>query len=676
MLVPLLLFVFVLTVYSFGVLPSVYGGDSGDVILTSWFGGVLHPPGYPLNAMLGWVFTHLPYSNTIAFKANYMAVFLMAASTAVTFSICQKLTKNTFVSLAASLVFAFNPLVWLYAHIIEVFQLNLLLVTISFWFLITWRETVVSKKTVSKYLNLATLFLGLAVFHHHTSVLLVSAYFYLIYKTNKETLKFKNLIKLALFFGLGFLPYLFVIYASFVKVPVNWENTTNLKSFIRLVVRADYGTFVAMGSLLGAELKVRLIPLFDFLLFLKSDFAVAALFIPLGAVYVFLKDRTMSIFIFICFFMIGPFFFFYSSFPLANDFFTGLWERFVLIPYFFLTIYLAYGLLFAYNFLLALIIKLHKSKNLETFYKVVTILLLLVLPLYMIRNNFYKVDLGTFKLGDYLGHDILRSAEPGSIIFLQGDTIGFNTEYIYFTNEEYKDLIVIRGGTLFKKSYRERVYKKYPQLSYPDNFLSEENDVSWFRRLVEKNIDKFPIYVADKVRGLENDYVLTNVGIINKILDKKEYETYREKEIVDKTRETLARLNYLGKDTSVLYTNFMVDHLNEIYLIAFLETARELEGAKHLEEATYFYSLVLAKTPDSSDAILGMSRIYSQQKDCQKSLDLANKVLSKEKESPNLLAHFATIYKNCFEDESKAIEFSNKAKDLRIKESDVPVEDL
>src|SRR3989344_5887507 len=106
------LFFFTFLIYIKGISPSVYGGDSGDVILAAWFGGVAHPPGYPLNTMIGWVFTHLPITSNVAFKANLMAAFLHAAVVAVLCLILQKVTKNIFVSITSSLVLAFNPLFW------------------------------------------------------------------------------------------------------------------------------------------------------------------------------------------------------------------------------------------------------------------------------------------------------------------------------------------------------------------------------------------------------------------------------------------------------------------------------------------------------------------------------------------------------------------------------------
>src|SRR3990167_2702533 len=194
MISSLAVFVFTFLIYIKGVSPSVYGGGSGDIILASWFGVVAHPPGYPLNTMLGWIFTHLPYNATVAYKANLMAAFLMAASISLLFLILEKLTKNFFVSLATSLILAFTPLFWLYAHVIEVFQLNLVLVAASVYFLVSWRESFLAKKQKSKLLYLAFLFWGLAVFHHHTSVLLAPAIGYLVLKTDKKFLVKKGLV--------------------------------------------------------------------------------------------------------------------------------------------------------------------------------------------------------------------------------------------------------------------------------------------------------------------------------------------------------------------------------------------------------------------------------------------------------------------------------------------------
>ncbi len=87
MFLPLIFFIFIFLVYVQGLPGTVFGADSGDIILASWFGGIAHPPGYPLNTMVGWVFTHLPFSATVAYKANLMAAFLQAVSILIIFLI-------------------------------------------------------------------------------------------------------------------------------------------------------------------------------------------------------------------------------------------------------------------------------------------------------------------------------------------------------------------------------------------------------------------------------------------------------------------------------------------------------------------------------------------------------------------------------------------------------------
>ena len=192
MIVTFFIFIVSLVLFIPGVSPSVFGGDSGDVILASWFGGVAHPPGYPLNNILGWLFTHLPLDSSVAYKANLTAAFLQAGGVVLLFLILKKLTKNNFASFFGASVLALNPLYWLYAHVYEVFQLNLVLLAAATYFLLVWRELLEGKKKNSKYFYLFAFFWGLAVFHNHTSILLTPAYVYFILKVDKRLI-YKNL---------------------------------------------------------------------------------------------------------------------------------------------------------------------------------------------------------------------------------------------------------------------------------------------------------------------------------------------------------------------------------------------------------------------------------------------------------------------------------------------------
>jgi len=62
--VALIAVLYIVTLY-----PSLPGGDSGELIVASCSLGLPHPPGYPLFAMIGWLFTHIPFGS-FAWRVN------------------------------------------------------------------------------------------------------------------------------------------------------------------------------------------------------------------------------------------------------------------------------------------------------------------------------------------------------------------------------------------------------------------------------------------------------------------------------------------------------------------------------------------------------------------------------------------------------------------------------
>ena len=110
----ILLTVAVFSVYVLGVSKVVFGGDSGDIILAYYFGGVPHPPGYPLNTFLGFVLTKILPGETFAYRANMVSAIFQAVSVGLLYLFSYKLTRNWLIALAGSLTLAFIPLFWLY----------------------------------------------------------------------------------------------------------------------------------------------------------------------------------------------------------------------------------------------------------------------------------------------------------------------------------------------------------------------------------------------------------------------------------------------------------------------------------------------------------------------------------------------------------------------------------
>lgn len=665
-IVSFFLFLLTFAIYSTGVSPSVYGGDSGDVILAAWYGGVAHPPGYPINTMLGWVFTHLPYNATVAFKADIMAAFLQAFVIGVLYLILQKVTKNTFVSIVSALVLTFNPLFWLYAHTLEVFQLNLLLVSISTYFLMVWRESVLVKKERVNFLYFAVFFAGLAVFHHHTSVLLAPAYFYLIFATKKKVLKkLDNLSRLALIFSLGLLPYIFIPFAASRQTPINWDNPVTVENFIRLITRGDYGTFTAAGYLIGADLNQKVLQLANLFLFFKSDFTILGLIlIAIGIVYSFFKLRKEFWFVLIAFLMVGPFFLIYSSFPFPNNFYTALWERFILVSYLFMTIWCSFGLLFLFDFLIKFIkSKSERLKN-NMLIPISIFLIFMMFPLFLARVNYSKYNMSNFHLGDWLGRDILASAEDNAIIFMMGDTTGFNAQYIYYTYPEERNLILIKGGSLYYKEYREQIVREFPDILVPNGFVSLKKDGSddYMALLVELNKDKFGIYTFLEFAPKFDGYVWSNSGLLKKLVPENGYDP---SQVIARNEEIFSRFMYKDSKPEVGFEQYMSSHIKEIYATVNTEVSNELFLNGSYEESVKYLNRAIMLAPEPKEPYIKLGETYFKQGVCEKSKNNFEIAFSRDNKDWKILQALSNVYGECFKDQARAESYQKKAEDLR-----------
>jgi hypothetical protein len=234
-------FAVLLVLYIATLAPSVVGGDSGELTAAALTGGVPHPPGYPLFAMLARLFAALSSGHPPAWGVNLLSAVTTAAAGGLLCAVVLLWTRNTTAALVAAALFGTSSEVWLHATSAEVFGLNVMFVALAFllWFGIerTRRRGLVFALALSS---------GLAMCNHHT-FLFVGAPLCLrsLWVARRELGVRGGALAIALGL-LGLLPYGYLRFASSSSAAVSWGDLSTVDELIGHVLRRAYGTF-SMG---------------------------------------------------------------------------------------------------------------------------------------------------------------------------------------------------------------------------------------------------------------------------------------------------------------------------------------------------------------------------------------------------------------------------------------------
>ncbi len=145
-------------------------GDSPQHALAALLWAVPHPPGYPLQTALGWLWSRLPWSDP-GEAVNGLSGIFAAAAAAALFALLRLSGARRSAALTGAVLMALSPLFWYYALVAEVRALNDLLALAAACFAVDWWRGGKPRSLLA----FAFLF-GLGLSHHPTYVFLVPAY--------------------------------------------------------------------------------------------------------------------------------------------------------------------------------------------------------------------------------------------------------------------------------------------------------------------------------------------------------------------------------------------------------------------------------------------------------------------------------------------------------------------
>jgi hypothetical protein len=188
--------------------------DDGLFILSSYFLGVEHPPGYPLFTLIGHLFTHLPFGS-VAYRVHLASALFGALSGGAAWLCARSLIAGRLPAYLAAFALGISPVFWSQSVIAEVYTLN------SFFFLVLMFMGLQSRD--ARLLPWMALVFGLSLSNHYPLMLLVApAFLVLLWPLRREMLnRFGALSWLVV---LGLLPYAWMVRRSWAAVPISFDG--------------------------------------------------------------------------------------------------------------------------------------------------------------------------------------------------------------------------------------------------------------------------------------------------------------------------------------------------------------------------------------------------------------------------------------------------------------------
>jgi hypothetical protein len=223
-LVALLLF----ALYAASAPRTVALEDDGLFILSSYFLGVEHPPGYPLFTLLGKLATLVPVGS-VAYRVHVLSGLFGGLTGAAVWLCARALMERRLLAYIAALGFGVSPVFWSQALIAEVYTLNTFFLFVLAYLGLTRGP-----------LPAMALVFGLSLSNHWPLMLLVAPGFAILLWPRRAEL-LRRLPLLAALAAAGLLPYFWMIVLSWTPRAISFNGPLEtLAEVWHFVSRAGY----------------------------------------------------------------------------------------------------------------------------------------------------------------------------------------------------------------------------------------------------------------------------------------------------------------------------------------------------------------------------------------------------------------------------------------------------
>lgn len=459
------LFIISISLYWYGLVPTVPLVDGGELITAAYLKGIAHPPGFPTYLLISHLFSLIPIGN-VAQRINFVSCLFAALSVGTFFLLCnatnyiyselvkkrlpakkkkdstKSLEYNPFLSsYFASLLLIISFSLWSYAEMTEVYTMNLFLLLLTFLLLLfSYKEKIDNNKINNRLIILAGFIYGLGLgIHHITMILMVPALLYILLNViDFSFIKSRNFILSVISTLIGLSTYLYLIIAARSKPVLNWGNPDNCERFLRHVSAWQYRSNIALDtSQIFKELK-------EYSLLLLQQYGWIALTLITAGLIIVLRQRFLR-YLFILIFLSNLSYGLIYSIAEDKD-------------AYYLPTYVFACILFS--------LVLHKYNNIKSKLKTTAIYLIALIAIVsQFWINIKILPKNKYYIGEKYVEDTLKSMQKSGLYLTQDWQIYSPLFYFQHIYNKRPDIISIDINLLKRSWYVGHIAYYYPEIA-------------------------------------------------------------------------------------------------------------------------------------------------------------------------------------------------------------------
>ena len=491
-------------VYLYTLCPTVYWDDAGELIAACYTLGIPHPPGHPLYAIMGKLFTLIPVGSP-AYRVNLMSAFFGALSCVVLFQVVRELIEQeerirrfaVFGGAIAAFGAGFSSMMWDQSVLAETTTMHTFFMLIITLLAFRIDAGGPDDPRLTKRLLIFSFIYGLSFTNHVAGLFFApSLAVILLYRLRLHLFRPGRLIAMLLLFFAGLSVYAYLPIASRFNPPIDWGNPETFHNFWWVVTARQYSTsLVRSPTFAGFIMGLRNV--FD--LFLSNMTPIGSMFALVGAVGLWRARKQIIA---------------YGLIVIAILFATSLNSAFISVylapAVLILAIWAGFGVavLCDYAERLAPGPKGVRGFILAKWAQGAAVLFIA----FSFAAHFSESNMRAYTFARDYGVELLSSLPQDAVLITGSADPLFISWYLQFCEGYRTDVKVISRNALLRPGYIGRIRRQHPELNVPDHFQYEDDagirpshlnergkGLPWYanaylKRFYELNSAEFPIF--------------------------------------------------------------------------------------------------------------------------------------------------------------------------------------